>query len=345
MKRIIYFCLILLCCFLVSPAPAQNRTVLCELFTSTTCPPCVGANQGFDAWLSSYSKKNRVAVVKYHVWWPSPGNDPYYLANASQITTRNTYYGNNYAPHMFIEGVDAGSSYSGWGTAVETALSKTPVFGISITGTVKDNNASVTIGVTSGTTAIPTGTLKLHVVVTESGLLYTGTNGDPKHEHVMRKMVSDAAGETFTIAANETKSFERAFALNSTWKDSNCTIVAFIQVLETKSILQAGVRPVSDMLLNVSAESIVPHGFVLAQNYPNPFNPTTTIRYSIPSSARVKLTVHDLLGREIAVLVDKEQQAGWDEVQWDAGGFSSGIYYYTIQAGNVVQSKKMSIIK
>jgi predicted GH43/DUF377 family glycosyl hydrolase len=89
----------------------------------------------------------------------------------------------------------------------------------------------------------------------------------------------------------------------------------------------------------------VPHDFTLTQNYPNPFNPSTTIRYSLPSSANVKLAVYDLLGREIATLVNEEQSAGWKEVEWNAGGVSSGIYFYKLQAGNFVETKKMLIVK
>ena len=73
-------------------------------------------------------------------------------------------------------------------------------------------------------------------------------------------------------------------------------------------------------------QDVIPLEFSLEQNFPNPFNPTTTIRYALPSSAHVKLTVHDILGREIATLVNEEQSAGWKEVRWDGSNFASGIY-------------------
>jgi polyhydroxybutyrate depolymerase len=96
---------------------------------------------------------------------------------------------------------------------------------------------------------------------------------------------------------------------------------------------------------DVSTEIISPTKFFLEQNYPNPFNPITTIRYSLPSTANVKLDVYDLLGREIATLVNEEQSAGWKEVQWNASGVSSGIYFYKLTAGSFIDVKKMMVMK
>ncbi len=94
--------------------------------------------------------------------------------------------------------------------------------------------------------------------------------------------------------------------------------------------------------------SIVPLTIQLFQNYPNPFNPATTIRYSIPGLSNVKLTIFDVLGREISVLVDKKQTAGNYNIQWDAANLNSGIYFYRLEIeGNVKYSntKKMVLLK
>jgi len=85
--------------------------------------------------------------------------------------------------------------------------------------------------------------------------------------------------------------------------------------------------------------------FALQQNYPNPFNPTTTIRYALPSSAHVKLTIHDILGREIATLVNEEQSAGWKEVQWNASVYASGMYFYQLRSEGFNQTKKLMLMK
>ncbi len=89
----------------------------------------------------------------------------------------------------------------------------------------------------------------------------------------------------------------------------------------------------------------VPMEYTLLQNYPNPFNPTTTIRYSLARRSNVKLTLFDFLGRKLRNLVDIEQEPGEHEVTWDCTGFSSGIYYYRLQAGPFTQTRALMVIK
>ena len=92
-----------------------------------------------------------------------------------------------------------------------------------------------------------------------------------------------------------------------------------------------------------------PNNFYLAQNYPNPFNPSTKINFSIPNVgaglALSVLKVYDVLGNEVATLVDEYRSAGSYEVEFDASKLSSGVYFYRLQAGTYVQSKKMTLIK
>ena len=85
--------------------------------------------------------------------------------------------------------------------------------------------------------------------------------------------------------------------------------------------------------------------YLLSQNYPNPFNPSTSIQYLIGSRQFVTLKVYDVLGNEIAILVNEELQAGEYEVEFDGTGLPSGIYFYKLQAGDYNQTKKMILIK
>ena len=85
--------------------------------------------------------------------------------------------------------------------------------------------------------------------------------------------------------------------------------------------------------------------FKLEQNYPNPFNPTTKIEYSIPKNSLVTLKVYDMLGREVATLVNEEKSIGNYNVEFNGNGLSSGIYFYKFQAGDYTTVKKMILVK
>jgi hypothetical protein len=93
-----------------------------------------------------------------------------------------------------------------------------------------------------------------------------------------------------------------------------------------------------------------PEEFSLSQNYPNPFNPDCNIDYAIPIDCQVRLSVYNVLGQKIRVLVDEHQSAGYKSVVWDGKDsqgqeLTTGVYFYRIEAGNFVESKKMILIK
>jgi photosystem II stability/assembly factor-like uncharacterized protein len=92
-------------------------------------------------------------------------------------------------------------------------------------------------------------------------------------------------------------------------------------------------------------ENNIVNDYKLYQNYPNPFNPTTKISYQVPTSGNVKVTVYDLLGNEVAELVNENKNIGNYEVEFKANNLSSGVYFYQITAGNFIQSKKMILLR
>lgn len=89
----------------------------------------------------------------------------------------------------------------------------------------------------------------------------------------------------------------------------------------------------------------VPNRFMLYQNYPNPFNPVTTVKYDIAKEGIVKITVYDLLGREVSVPVNEFKKAGYYSLSFDGSGLASGVYFYKIESGNYVETKKMMLVK
>ncbi len=101
-----------------------------------------------------------------------------------------------------------------------------------------------------------------------------------------------------------------------------------------------------------SQNQIIPKDYWLSSNYPNPFNPETNIKFGIPKDAKVNLVIYDILGREVAKLVNGELKAGVYSVNWNASSYASGIYFYKLEArqagsstGSFVQTKKMVLIK
>lgn len=97
-------------------------------------------------------------------------------------------------------------------------------------------------------------------------------------------------------------------------------------------------RPLSETITSVGLPLAgIPTQFSLKQNYPNPFNPSTTIKYELPNSTGVRLSVYDMLGREVSVLVDDRRDAGVHEVKFDRSGRASGVYLYRLTAGDEPQ--------
>ena len=95
----------------------------------------------------------------------------------------------------------------------------------------------------------------------------------------------------------------------------------------------------------VEVSYTAPKKFELAQNYPNPFNPSTVINFEIPNAGKVSLKVYNILGNEIATLINKDMPAGSHSVRFNAANLSSGLYFYTIKAGNYTATKKMMLLK
>ena len=129
------------------------------------------------------------------------------------------------------------------------------------------------------------------------------------------------------------------------WKEdsleiSNDSVYSFIAVAQRT--LSAEFEKILTVTKN---EKELPENFELYQNYPNPFNPTTTIKYSIPELSFVTLKIYDILGNEVATLINEEQSVGYYFVSVYASSMSSGIYFYQLKAGSYTQTKRMIILK
>ena len=98
-------------------------------------------------------------------------------------------------------------------------------------------------------------------------------------------------------------------------------------------------------LTTLSVTVDAPKSYAMYQNYPNPFNPTTVIMYQLPTNSFVTLKVYDIIGREVSTLVNEQKSMGQYEVTFDGSNLASGVYFYRLQAGSFVQTKKLVLLK
>lgn len=140
----------------------------------------------------------------------------------------------------------------------------------------------------------------------------------------------------------------------ASWSQINqgLTSLSILSLATNSTTLYAGTqtggvwtRPLSQVVAVGEPGSSAPTSFTLDQNYPNPFNPTTTLSFSIPTSSFVLLRVFDVLGREVATLVNETKAAGRYSVDWNAAGHPSGLYFYRLSANGKTGLKRMMLLK
>lgn len=173
-------------------------------------------------------------------------------------------------------------------------------------------------------------------------------NGDSPHD----KRIFINSGK-FNMAPGDTQDVIIAIMMARGTDNVNSIAELRKTALATKQFFKSGFSP--NFVVNSEKEHTpIPSEYVLYQNYPNPFNPSTTIKYSVPRNEKretknVKITVYDVLGNEVATLVDENQPAGIYEVKFDASSvsrrISSGVYFYQLKAGNFTETKKMLLMK
>jgi len=131
------------------------------------------------------------------------------------------------------------------------------------------------------------------------------------------------------------KARERYIAYNS----------AASSIYDWFKVMNYSIRCIKDNPTWMEDESTTPNKFKLMQNFPNPFNPSTIIQFETTHKTFISLKVFNVLGNEIATLINEEKPVGIHKVEWNAKGLPSGIYFYKIQAGNFSETKKMLVIK
>ena len=172
--------------------------------------------------------------------------------------------------------------------------------------------------------------------------VYFTIDGSPRRTAAQWRFTGDnSLNKTFRLPARQLRGKQVQFGISILGLDRNNP--DFRASVATVYRCASGISPENKIAVHSQEE--VPHTFDLEQNYPNPFNPATVIRYQLPENGYVSLKIYDVLGREVAALVDEYKEAGYYEEEWDASGLSSGVYIYRLRAGSYTAIKKMLLAR
>ena len=223
--------------------------ILMELFTSTTCGPCLPQNTTLNNYLNPESSvyagdlADDWIILRYHVWWPSSG-DPYYEWNTAPVINREGYYGVGYVPHMYTQRLtDPGSTAATWRTHARAAVDGLTPFNVQITGTRDGYNLSGNVTVTSAGDVNNLG-FKLFVAVTHDNSQYQAPNGQTVFDQTFIDFLTlDSSsevvsyGEPLNLGVGETYTKSYNWTLGSNWPNNSgvswstedLTLIAFVQ--------------------------------------------------------------------------------------------------------------------
>lgn len=215
------------------------RMTLVEIITSANCAPCGPANEEYHAEEQTTRFQQRVATIKYHVWWPRP-TDLLWKHSQEWSRPRTEYLVDpaNGAPQGLVDGTVIGNRASDWIAAAKTGMDVPAAAKITLAQARTGNIITLTITVT-GISSGEIADLRLHTVVTESNIEYNDGNSELVHYDVMRRMYPSAEGEAVSIANGQTAIFQRSIEIHDAWNADNLGAVVFLQSASGRQVLQA----------------------------------------------------------------------------------------------------------
>jgi len=214
-------------------------------------------------------------------------------------------------------------------------------------------------GATGGATVIyPTGRNRVVYEAgrEDGGVVRSTNNGVNWVQTTLYKSVfALAAGNGYLFAGTDTFGVYISPDGGFTWTQWNEGMTGTMNIrslLVTDEYVYAGTlgnssfrRHVSDLTGIRKIGQQMPERFFLGQNYPNPFNPKTVISYELAANTYVSLKIYDAVGKEVAALVEGDEKIGRHNIEWDAANFASGVYFYRLQAGSFIDTKKLVLLK
>jgi len=161
-----------------------------------------------------------------------------------------------------------------------------------------------------------------------------------------RRFIMSSGAEDFTVLPSDTQSiYICQLIAQVTGKNSPADNLSSVTKLKQNANTAINFYNFNFTISIKKESSEIPSGYKLYQNFPNPFNPATTIKFEIPKAAEVNLVVYDMLGREVANLINEKLNSGTYLYDWNAGSLPSGVYFYKLSSRDYSEIKKMVLIK
>jgi hypothetical protein len=328
------------------------RNTVLELCTGTWCQWCPCGDD--EAHNVSVAYPNSV-ILSYH----GAGSDPWRVFKGSGIISALGFAG---YPSGLVDRRLGG--HNGWGsffTDTEYRLSKDPAGTVEITPTSTNYNTTsrqLTVNLDAKALATLSGQYKVNYIITENNLVYPQTgnsycpgNSAAVHNWVVRNIVNTMTGDNVNTGTwNQGQVYPLTFTttIDPGWNAANCGFnvmifkengslsVSEVQQGFKSAILQTGIS---------QNGTEYPSRFELEQNYPNPFNPTTNNKFSLPKDGNASLKIYDVNGKVVATFLNGFVKAGSYNAQVDGTGFTSGVYFYTLNSGDLTETRKMVLLK
>lgn len=353
MKKI-FFLLVLSCVISFTPKSSTSQNnVLLEYCTGTWCQWCPCGHDVINAILVNYPN---TVVLGYH----GAGSDPWQTYSAGI----RGMFGFSAYPTGCVGRITGIISRSAWNNQV-VIQSSTIQPGVNIEITNKSYDATsrtFTATVRATANADLNGDFYVNYVLTEDNLIYSQTgnssctgSGSYVHKNVVKSMMNGDAGElissgAWTSGSTITRQINYVVPQSPQVSDeANCMVNVFVyqqgSSISTNSNVQQAIKTTLTGATGISNNNATVEDYSLSQNYPNPFNPNTTFRFTLPKSGNVTLKFYDALGSEVSTYVDGFMNAGSYSVEFDGSSLASGVYFYKLQAGDFVSTKKMVLSK
>ena len=330
-----------------------SRVILNEVFTSSTCGPCVAGNTNYKN-VTDAKNPAKYTTVKYQMNYPTPG-DPYYTAECG---TRSAFYNVPSIPRMEVDGGWDVNATSFTSQIFDDFQSK-PAF-IELTGTssFKFKTISITANIKPLTT-IPSTTLYLFAAVNEKQTFNNKkSNGETEFDHVMKKMIPNANGtlltgltKNVTTTKNLSFTFPGVYTLASSGQTpinvaqnhsieefSDIEVVLWVQDMTTKEVWQSG--QTTHSLLGIDKQNSSVQNI---QVIPNPTNGKTKVNFALNDDNNIQVSLVDALGKTVKLFTKQDFTSGFNSFTFDVSDMSSGVYFIKFSGDNFATTQKFMV--